>query len=148
MSYVVVSWPDSQALMDKPGFRENSYLVNDDKGIEEFGSSAYFVDEEWLGSVEETSTPEADAIWEDVRNACYDAYGELDLRDEKKFTEEIPLTNGNKAIGFYVDEDNDGDPIIEVILNTGKDVDYENIYVLETADAGSVANAILIGDYE
>ena len=146
--YVVVTWPDSQNLMDKPGFRENSYLVNDDKGIEDFGSSAYFVDADWLQSVEETSTPEADAIWEDVRDTCYSVYGELDLRDEKKFTEEITLTNGNKAIGFYVDEDNDGEPIIEVILDTGKDVDYENIYALETDDAGEVADAILLGDYE
>lgn len=53
MSYVVVSWPDSQALMDKEGFEDNSYLVNDEQGIEDFGSSAYFVDEEWLESLEE-----------------------------------------------------------------------------------------------
>ena len=46
--YVVISWPDSQDLMDKEGFRENSYLVNDEQGIEDFGSSAYFVDEDWL----------------------------------------------------------------------------------------------------
>lgn len=51
--YVVVCWPDSQALMDKEGFEENSYLVNDEQGIEDFGSSAYFVDEEWLDSLEE-----------------------------------------------------------------------------------------------
>ena len=45
--YVVIQWPDVQYLMDKEGFEENSYLVNDDRGIEDFGSSAYFVSEEW-----------------------------------------------------------------------------------------------------
>jgi len=147
-NFVVVCWPNSQALMDKPGFRENSYLVNDDKGIEDFGSSAYFVDEEWLESVEETNTPEADAVWEDVRNTCYDAYGELDLRDEKKFTDEVLLSDGRKAIGFYVDDDNDGDPIIEIIIDDGKDVDYENIYALPTEDAGKIAELVDSGDYE
>ena len=143
--YVVVSWPDSQNLMCKPGFRENSYLVNDDKGIEDFGGSAYFVDVDWLQSVEESSTPEADAIWEDVRDACYSVYGELDLRDEKKFTEEITLTNGNKAIGFYVEEDND--PLIVVITDNGENPEY-GIYDLPAEDAGDIADAILIGDYE
>lgn len=46
--YVVVTWPESQNLFDIPGFEENSYLVNDDRGMEDFGSSAYFVDEDWL----------------------------------------------------------------------------------------------------
>lgn len=45
--FIVVAWPDSQDLMGLDGFRENSYLVNDDKGFEEFGSSAYFVNKEW-----------------------------------------------------------------------------------------------------
>ena len=47
MKYVVITWPDIQHLMDKEGFREHSYLINDDKGIEDFGSSAYFVEEVW-----------------------------------------------------------------------------------------------------
>lgn len=46
--YVVVQWPDIQFLMDKPGFREHAYLVNDDRGMADFGSSAYFVEEAWL----------------------------------------------------------------------------------------------------
>ena len=146
--YVVVTWPDSQNLMDREGFSENSYLVNDDKGIEDFGSSAYFVDEDWLNSLSETPT-DADEVWKDVRNACYDAYGELNLRDEKKFTVEVELSDKRKAIGFYVDEDNDGDPIIEVIIDDGgEDVDYENIYAMPTEDAGKIADAILIYDYE
>lgn len=46
--YIVVEWPDSQALMGLDGFSENAYLVDDEQGLEDFGSSAYFVDEEWL----------------------------------------------------------------------------------------------------
>lgn len=46
--YVVVQWPEVQELMDKKGFRENSYLINDERGVNDFGSSAYFVDYDWL----------------------------------------------------------------------------------------------------
>lgn len=49
--YVIVTWPASQELMEQEGFRENSYLINDEKGIEDFGSSAYFVKESWLNSL-------------------------------------------------------------------------------------------------
>ena len=49
--YKVITWPEIQYLMDKNGFDENSYLVNDDKGLDDFGSSAYFVDVEWLKSI-------------------------------------------------------------------------------------------------
>jgi len=46
--YKVVQWPDIQELMDKPGFEDNSYLINDDKGLDDFGSSAYFINLQWL----------------------------------------------------------------------------------------------------
>ncbi len=46
--YKVVQWPDIQELMDKPGFEDNSYLINDDKGLDDFGSSAYFINLRWL----------------------------------------------------------------------------------------------------
>ena len=52
-TYEVVCWPEVQELFGWPGFRENSYLVNDEKGMEDFGSSAYFVDSEWLRGIEE-----------------------------------------------------------------------------------------------
>lgn len=45
--YIVVTWPDVQELMEVGGFKENSYLINDEKGMDDFGSSAYFVDKEW-----------------------------------------------------------------------------------------------------
>lgn len=47
-TYTVVTWPEVQLLMDLKGFREHSYLINDDRGLDDFGSSAYFVETEWL----------------------------------------------------------------------------------------------------
>lgn len=51
--YEVITWPEIQNYMDKEGFEENAYLVNDEQGIEDFGSSAYFVDVDWLNEVDE-----------------------------------------------------------------------------------------------
>lgn len=51
--YIVIQWPEVQAYMNIFGFRENSYLINDDKGMEDFGSSAYFVNVEWIKSLTE-----------------------------------------------------------------------------------------------
>ena len=51
--YTIVEWPDSQELMNEEGFEENCYLVNDAKGIEEFGYCAYFVNKEWLDRINE-----------------------------------------------------------------------------------------------
>lgn len=50
-TYEVITWPDIQYFMDIPGFRENSYLINDPKGLDDFGSSAYFVNSEWLKKI-------------------------------------------------------------------------------------------------
>ena len=47
-TFEVVCWPESQMLMELDGFEENSYLVNDDRGLHEFGSSANFVNRKWL----------------------------------------------------------------------------------------------------
>ena len=55
-TFEVVCWPESQMLMELDGFEENSYLVNDDKGLLEFGSSAYFVNRKWLEEIVELNT--------------------------------------------------------------------------------------------
>lgn len=47
-TYKVVVWPESQALMNCDGFEENSYPILDEKGLNDFGSGAYFVNSEWL----------------------------------------------------------------------------------------------------
>ena len=53
--YEVVEWPQSQELMDKKGFKENAFLINDEEGMKRFGSSAYFVNKEWLNSASNCS---------------------------------------------------------------------------------------------
>lgn len=45
--YIVVTWPDIQDLMSKRGFKKNAFLINDDNGLNQFGSSAYFVKKDW-----------------------------------------------------------------------------------------------------
>jgi len=37
--------------MEIEGFYNNSYPILDEKGLEDFGSSAYFVKTNWLGQV-------------------------------------------------------------------------------------------------
>lgn len=49
--YVIVRWPEIQELMGLDGFTENSHLILDEKGVDEYGSSAYFVNENWLISI-------------------------------------------------------------------------------------------------
>ena len=52
-TFEVVCWPESQMLMELDGFVENSNLIDDDKGVLEFGSSAYFVNRKWLEEIVE-----------------------------------------------------------------------------------------------
>ena len=49
--YVVFQWPESQELMAMPEFEEHCYLISDDKGLDDFGPSAYFVEKEWLNKI-------------------------------------------------------------------------------------------------
>lgn len=51
-TFVIVQWPEIQDLMEKEGFEENAYLGNDDQFLEKYGSSAYFVSQDWLSNVE------------------------------------------------------------------------------------------------
>lgn len=53
--FEIVCWPDVQHLMEIEGFRENSYLITDEKGLQEYGSSAYFVRHEWLSKNTESN---------------------------------------------------------------------------------------------
>lgn len=47
MGCVIVCWPESQMLMEKEGFYDNCSLINSERGLEEYGSSAYLVDKDW-----------------------------------------------------------------------------------------------------
>lgn len=60
-TFEIVRWPDVQSLMDKPGFRENSHLINSEVGISEYGSSAYLVSSAWLEKVTDPS-PERERL--------------------------------------------------------------------------------------
>lgn len=46
--YITMTFPEVQSLFEKEGFDDNAYLINDEKGIEDFGPCAYFVKKEWL----------------------------------------------------------------------------------------------------
>lgn len=65
--YIVVQWPDIQTYMDKEGFKDNAHLINDEKGIELFGSSAYFINEEWADKVDSQ-----DVLWREISAALAD----------------------------------------------------------------------------
>jgi hypothetical protein len=56
-AFVVIGWPEVERLTGMKGFAENSYIVNDNRGMEEFGNNAYFVSEKWLKKVEEKNHP-------------------------------------------------------------------------------------------
>lgn len=49
--FIVVEWPDIQFLMEKDGFKEHCHLIDTEPLIEEYGSSAYFVEKYWLEEV-------------------------------------------------------------------------------------------------
>lgn len=65
--YIVVQWPDIQTYMDKEGFEDNAHLINDERGIELFGSSAYFINEGWADKVDSQ-----DVLWREISAALAD----------------------------------------------------------------------------
>lgn len=71
--YVIVEWPESQRFMLMPDFDEYSYLINDEKGIEIHGSSAYFINEEWMRKVfKEIIKQETQMKYLQVKKECDD----------------------------------------------------------------------------
>ena len=63
-TYEVVCWPEIQFLFGEEGFEQNAYLINDEKGIDDFGSSARIKD---IGNnkleVSVTASPHAMEYW-------------------------------------------------------------------------------------
>lgn len=49
--FVVIQWPEIQYFMDLDGFKENSHLINDEEGLNKYGSNAYFIKKEWLNLI-------------------------------------------------------------------------------------------------
>ena len=54
MKFVVIQWPESQELFSYEGFLDHCHLICDQTGYDQFGDSAYFVDEEWFSSISQT----------------------------------------------------------------------------------------------
>ena len=50
-TYVIVQWPDVQSLMDFDWFQDECHLINDENGVEKYGSSAYFVPKNRIDSL-------------------------------------------------------------------------------------------------
>lgn len=46
--FTVVTWPESQELLEIEGFEENSILINDGPLYEQYGYGAYLVSLEFL----------------------------------------------------------------------------------------------------
>ena len=75
MGYEIVCWPESQMLMEKEGFYDNCSLINSDRGLEEFGSSAYLVDKDWYQKFINGELSDAvydDEDIDDMLDICYD----------------------------------------------------------------------------
>lgn len=136
MAYIVIQWPDSQYYMGLEGFKENSYLINDKKGMKDFGSSAYFVNEEWLNELD------ASGIVEEVVEDCLHT---LEDSEEYEFETPIELSNNLVATKFWADEGNE-DVRVEIRQTEPTDAWREDAFLssMETEDAVKVAKAISI----
>lgn len=154
--YTVVTWPDSQNLMDREGFRENSYLVNDEQGLADFGSSAYFVNVEWLQKVEESEEHTYEK-----HQFCEQTYFNVKAIEEdhemQEFDNPFNLSDDKIAIGFYLDEGNETIMVItcKSEKTAGKhlseidesEVEYVNFFAMPLEDRDDVARNIDDGEY-
>lgn len=46
--YVIVLWPDIQEYMERDDFQDEAIPILDERSLTKYGSSAYFVPEEWV----------------------------------------------------------------------------------------------------
>lgn len=44
----IVTWPESQDIMERSDYFDHCWLINDDEGLECYGSSAYVCESDWL----------------------------------------------------------------------------------------------------
>ena len=70
----IICWPESQMLFDKKGFKSNCELINSEKGVEKYGSSAYLVDEDWYEDMITDNLSEYEDDYEDELSINYDFY--------------------------------------------------------------------------
>lgn len=81
MSKIIICWLESQELMGFDGFRENCSLINGERGLDTYGSSAYLVDKNWYD--ERTNAP----IVEDDENEEYNDDCELQIAYDTELIE-------------------------------------------------------------
>ena len=161
--YVVVTWPDSQLLMEHRGFSKNCFLINDENGLETFGSSAYFVDENWLAKVtgEKASKRERKDEREEFCEQTYFLVKDTEDADEKfEFMNPFNLADGKVVVGFYLDEDEetirvlvvaDGYTALKHLSQMEKDgdvIEELDFFELSIKDRYEVAQYIDAFDYE
>ena len=88
MGYRIICWPDSQELMGLYGFRENCWLINGERGLDTYGSSAYLVDKDWYDEYADSPFVEddEDEDYDDELQIAFDddliELGFLDEEDE------------------------------------------------------------------
>lgn len=152
--YVVVTWPESQDLMTKAGFRQNSYLINDDKGIEDFGSSAYFVDEDWLNKADNKPSDEERARY--CEQTYFDVKSTFEDGEIADIENPFCLSDGSTAVGFMLDEGNEDIKVITTDdSNSSKpvkeidecDLNYVSFFGLPLEDRDEIARVIDDGEY-
>lgn len=51
MRYVIVEWPYTQLLMEHADFCDHACLINDESWLDQYGSSSYFIEEDWLKQI-------------------------------------------------------------------------------------------------
>ena len=84
MSKIIICWPESQELMGFDGFRENCSLINGEKGLDIYGSSAYLVDKDWYDERANAPIVEND---EDDENEEYNGDCELQIAYDTELIE-------------------------------------------------------------
>lgn len=88
MNSIIICWPDSQKLMELYGFRENCWLINGERGLDTYGSSAYLVDKDWYDEYADSPFVEDDEYedYDDELQIAFDddliELGFLDEEDE------------------------------------------------------------------
>lgn len=104
--FVVVEWPEIQDLMDLEGFEDNAHLINDERGLDQYGSSAYFVNEEWLKTINELGDDDDDD--DTIKQNIADLFSEYGLNIFGKFANEIADAISDEVVEEYKEGD-DGD---------------------------------------
>ena len=103
--YVLIEWPESQELMECDGFRDHSSLAD----CETFGSSAYFVEKEWLDSLCDTKKNDTKRKFKVRINVSSYQINEIEANDFSEaldIAKNIELSSRQLLDNLYIDESN------------------------------------------